>query len=196
MSYCFLQRLPKRTLERNDFHLLNIPNALLHINVLLQPLYHFLPRLRADQHGTTLHLWRARVAFFDRLFEHGTCGHTSTSRFISNHPYRADVQGCRLKREKCLPPHNHISSLSLFRPSKCLGLAPRRLSSAPLKSGTMTSHSCRGAEPDAIVRVRTCVRRGMLRKRGRRASIRYAGAYISGKFDANVASDAYFVMYI
>ena len=52
-----------------------------------------------------------------------------------------------------VPPHNHMSSLSAFNPSRCFGLLPRRFCSAPAWSGTMTSHSCNGAlVDDAIVR--------------------------------------------
>jgi hypothetical protein len=52
-----------------------------------------------------------------------------------------------------IPPHNHISSLSAFNPSRCFGRLARRFCSAPAWSGTMTSHSCSGAlVDDAIVR--------------------------------------------
>jgi hypothetical protein len=58
-----------------------------------------------------------------------------------------------------------------------------RLFNAPLWSGIMTSHSCKGADEDAIVRAKLCARRDTrrvvgteLRARVRRANIRYGGA--------------------
>jgi hypothetical protein len=44
-----------------------------------------------------------------------------------------------------VPPHNHMSSLSLFSPSRCFGRAATRFCRAPAWSGMMTSHSWSGA---------------------------------------------------
>jgi hypothetical protein len=78
-----------------------------------------------------------------------------------------------------VPPQSHISSLSLFKPSRCLGRAAMRLSRALAWSGIMTSHSWSGVGVDDDIvrwiemgmrRVK-CVGMEEARRRRRRGSI-------------------------